>query len=111
MAKQNPAVYAKAADSAELASETDHKITARELWPEMERSYKSMTHFRNTSLDRWYRKALLGAGGSLKNSSHMLNQGISSQVTHCSSIGEDKVNTADDHCEITELSFFQKLIH
>lgn len=49
-------------------------------WQRLERSYAAVAPFRDESLDRWYRKTLLGNGLALNSNLRMLNQSISGQV-------------------------------
>jgi hypothetical protein len=52
-----------------------------ELWRRIEASYLQTAAFRNSSLDRWHRKTLVGSGSAtLKGNMQMLNQSVSSQV-------------------------------
>ena len=64
-----------------MPSGLDELATAGELWPAVDHSYSSIADFRNTSLDRWYRKSLLGGGVTLKSNLQSLNQSVSVQVS------------------------------
>ena len=51
-------------------------------WSCLDASYTAMQPFRESSLDRWYRKTLLASGtAALSNNLRVFNQSISAQVS------------------------------
>lgn len=78
---QNPAIAAKQPKTPENGIPGGG--VCGELWRRMEASYLQTAAFRNSSLDRWHRKTLVGSGtATLKGNMQMLNQSVSSQVAN-----------------------------
>lgn len=60
---------------------SDKPSSVDELWAAVDSSYSSIGQFRDSSLDRWYRKTLIGSGQALlKGNQRLLQQSISAQV-------------------------------
>ena len=66
---------------------------ADEAWQALERASAEIAPFRDASLDRWHRKALLSSGSAaLKGQLRLLNQSLSSQVGSEALIPQDSLS-------------------
>lgn len=79
MIKQGPVDLPVQADFTTPSS--SDAATAEQLWSALDQSYSSIASFRNSSLDRWHRKSMLGGGAALKGNLQTLNQSVSSQAS------------------------------
>ena len=76
--EQGPAASPEQPEYSQL---TSSELDSGEYWPVLDQSYSSISSFRNSSLDRWHRKSMLGGGAALKGNLQTLNQSISAQVS------------------------------
>lgn len=59
---------------------TEEKCSSEDLWKKIDERYLAFAEFRDVSLDRFHRQAMLQSGAVQRSSLKILQQGISAQV-------------------------------